>query len=235
MSVMLVIISVLVACAIMYLVYWLFGGHANLSKLTSARTETKIPASKLKSSNSSNYAYSIWFYMKDWGYRFGEKKTLFMRKEGSNLCPKVAFDSTNNNIIIDNSTYPFGASESDTGVSPLHTTTIQNFPLQRWVNLIVSVYGRTMDIYLDGKLVRSVVLPSLTRTCHDADVVITPDGGFQGWTSGFRHWKDALNPQQAYNVYRSGYGGSFFGEMFNKYRLKVAFLDGGEEKGSFEI
>lgn len=235
MSALAMVSTLLGVCVAMYIIYWMFSGSHTLSKLESGTSSTRIPESKLKANNSNNYAYSIWFYMKDWGYRFGEKKTLFVRKEGSNVCPSVSFDSSNNNIVIETSMYPFGASDTDSGLSPLHTTTVTNFPLQRWVNLIVSVYGRTMDIYMDGKLVRSVVLPALTRTCHNAPVVITPDGGFQGWTSGFRYWADALNPQEAYNVYRNGYGGSLFGSMFNKYRLKLSFLDGSEEKGSLEI
>ena len=44
----------------------------------------------------------------------------------------------------------------------------------------------------------------------------------------------AKNPQEAYNIYKSGKGGSI-GNIFNKYRIKVAFLDDNVEKGSFEI
>lgn len=41
-----------------------------------------------------------------------------------------------------------------------HMCMINNFPLQRWVNLIVSLNNRTMDVYLNGKLVRTCILPA---------------------------------------------------------------------------
>ena len=43
----------------------------------------------------------------------------------------------------------------------------------------------------------------------------------------------ATNPQEAWNIYQSGYGGSLLG--INKYVIKVEFLKDGEPEGSFEI
>jgi len=42
-------------------------------------------------------------------------------------------------------------------------------------------------------------------------------------------------PQQAYNIYKSGYGGSAVGSIFNKYRLKFSFMEDNQEQASFEI
>ena len=54
-----------------------------------------------------------------------------------------------------------------------------NVPLQKWVNLIISLYGRTLDVYIDGKLVRTCVLPGVAQVNPDADILVTPMGGFQ--------------------------------------------------------
>jgi hypothetical protein len=89
----------------------------------------------------------------------------------------------------------------------MHVSVVRNFPLQKWVNMIISLYGRTLDIYIDGKLVQSDVLGGVARPCNNAPLEITNDGGFQGWTSNFKYWSHALNPQEAYNIYREGYGG----------------------------
>ena len=103
------------------------------------------------------------------------------------------------------------------------------------MNLIVSVYGRTLDVYLDGKLVRTFVLPGVSKISANANLIVTPNGGFDGATSSFQYWPNATNPQQAYNIYKSGYGGSILGNLFNKYRIKIAFLDSNVETGSVEI
>ena len=68
-----------------------------------------------------------------------------------------------------------------------------------------------------------------------ANINVTNNGGFSGWTTKFQFWSDASNPQQAYNIYKAGFGGSILGNLFNKYRIKVAFLSDNKEKGSFEI
>jgi hypothetical protein len=88
---------------------------------------------------------------------------------------------------------------------------------------------------VDGKLVRTCVLPGVAKVNPDANITVTPMGGFQGWTSNFEYWDDASNPQQAYNIYKSGFGGSLLGDLFNKYRIKISFLEDNQEQGSFEI
>ena len=40
---------------------------------------------------------------------------------------------------------------------------VNNIPLQKWVNLVVSQYNQTMDIYLDGQLVSSCVLKGFQK------------------------------------------------------------------------
>ena len=101
--------------------------------------------------------------------------------------------------------------------------------------MIISLYGRSLDVYLDGKLVKTCVLPGPAKVYANQPVYVTPAGGFSGFTSNIRYWTTAKNPQEAYNIYKEGYGGSSLGNLFNKYRIKVAFLDDNVEKGSFEI
>ena len=112
---------------------------------------------------------------------------------------------------------------------------IQNIPLKRWFHVAVVVTEQSTDVYIDGKLVQSDVLSGVARPCNNAPLEVTNDGGFQGWTSNFKYWSHALNPQEAYNIYKEGYGGSSLGNMFNKYRVKVSFLEDNKEEASFEI
>ena len=92
-----------------------------------------------------------------------------------------------------------------------------------------------MDVYIDGKLVRTCVLPGVAKVNTNTDVTITPLGGFSGYTANFQFFPNATNPQEAYNIYKKGFGGSALGNLFNKYRIKFTFLVDNEEEGSFEI
>ena len=121
------------------------------------------------------------------------------------------------------------------GTGTPHKCTIRNFPLQKWVNLTVSLYGRTLDVYIDGKLVRTCILPGVAKSGVGGSILVTPGNGFSGWTSQTRYWPDATNPQEAYGIYKEGYGGSIIGNLFNKYRVRISFLEDNQSKGSFEL
>ena len=233
------VLIVLVVLVVLYLVLnYFFQSSTTLTTMQAASTKQKIDSSTLpNNNNTSNYTYSMWFYVDDWNQRFGEEKTLLTRPNGDGPASiSVVLGAMENDIKISVACYP---QNKDTGVvgnnSIVHKCSVKNFPLQSWVNLIVSLYGRTLDVYIDGKLVRTCVLPGVAKVNSEADIIVTPDGGFAGHTAHFEYWDDASNPQQAYNIYKSGFGGSIVGNLFNKYRVKVSFLEDNREQGSFEI
>ena len=112
---------------------------------------------------------------------------------------------------------------------------IDNVPIQKWVNIIITLYGKTLDTYLNGKLVRTCVLPGVPKIDNNSDILVTPNGGFSGWTTNFKYWSDASNPQQAFNIYKAGFGNSILGNLYNKYRLRFSFVQDNKVAGSFEI
>jgi hypothetical protein len=125
-----------------------------------------------------------------------------------------------------------GGSNSNTKV---HQCQIENIPIQKWANIIVSLYGSTLDVYLNGKLVRTCVLPGVPSIDNTADIQVTPAGGFSGWTSSFKYLAYASNPQEAYNLYKDGFGGSILGNAVSKYRLRFSLIKDNTDQGSFEI
>lgn len=215
-----------------------------LSGLTSGQTMQTIQPSDLASSSSagstSNFTYSIWFYVDDWNYRYGEPKVIFGRMTtGSGKkepCPSVTLGPIQNNIIVSLAVYPGLDEQPEEGTNFIvHNCGISNVPIQRWCNFLISVYGRTLDIYLDGKLVRTCVLPGVAKIDSSAPVYVTPMGGFSGWTSRFQYWPETTNPQKAWDIYKAGYGGSLLSSLFGKYTIKVSLMEGDTEDSSFEI
>ena len=76
-------------------------------------------------------------------------------------------------------------------------------PLQKWVNIIVSVYNQNVDIYVDGQLASSCVLKRFPDISGD-DVKITPDDGFSGMISKVKFTNSAMTIQQAKQIYYDG-------------------------------
>lgn len=169
----------------------------------------------------------------------------------------IALDKYENNLLIDFETYldNNSGSVSNASISNKRNYTrykIPNIPVQKWNNLTLSVDTRSLDVYLDGKLRNSFIMHGLYRnyysTTEKKNIYIgnmsqgtnssNNDGinsGFEGYITRIRYETDSINPQEAYNIYKEGIDKSLAKSLFNKYRLKVSFLEYNKEKGSFEI
>ena len=238
MEVRSILLYAIIIVLLIMLIRYIMKDVSTLTGLTSGQTMQKIDASNLAS--SSNFTYSIWFFIDDWNYRYGEPKIIFGRMTtGSGKkepCPSVTLAPLQNNINVDLAVYP-GLDEQPTDGSNyiVHNCAIANVPIQKWCNLLISVYNITLDIYLDGKLVRTCLLPGVAKVDSSAPLYVTPMGGFSGWTSRFQYWADSTDPQKAWNIYQGGYGGSWLGSLFGKYTVKVALMEGDTEDKSFTI
>jgi len=112
---------------------------------------------------------------------------------------------------------------------------VTNVPIQKWTNITISVFGTSLDVYMDGKLVKTCILDGIPNNTATEDVFITPLGGFSGWTSKFAYYPNPVNPQQAWDIYQAGYGASWLSNLFGQYSMQVSFLQNGTESSSFTI
>ena len=81
MEIVKTVLIVLAVLVILYLLVSFFtGSSTSLTTIQPANEHQKILASTLPSNNNtSNYTYSMWMYVDDWNYRFGEKKVVLGR------------------------------------------------------------------------------------------------------------------------------------------------------------
>lgn len=151
----------------------------------------------------------------------------------SNLKPKpvVTFDKVQNDILI---YVPCNKDESING-SNVYQCTVKNIPIQKWVNLSITLYKKTLDVYINGKLHKTCVLPNVPDMLDDGDgnIDITPGGGFDGYTSKFQFYPEALNPQEIWNIYSNGYGS--LASTLGDYQVKMSLIENGNESNSFTI
>ena len=242
-----IILVIIIVVLLYFAIKYIFTDKNTLSGVVSSGTiQQTIKSSDLTSlangSNSSNFTYSIWFFIDNWNYRYGEKKIIFgrMSSNGSSLtpCPLVSLGALDNDIDISLQVYPGTDSVSsitqNVSQSATSNFTVSNVPLQKWVNLLISAYGRSLDVYIDGKLTRTFLLPGVAKVDTSTNVYVTPQGGFSGWTSLFQYWPNATDPQTAWNIYKAGYGGSMFGNL-GKYSVKLALMEGQKEDASIQI
>jgi len=76
-----------------------------------------------------------------------------------------------------------------------------NFLLQKWNNIIINYNGGTMDIFLNGELVKSSieVVPYYTLD----KLTIGENGGIKGGISNLVYFKNVLTTSNIYYLYNS--------------------------------
>lgn len=118
---------------------------------------------------------------------------------------------------------------------------LKNVPLQKWVNLSITIDNNVFDVYLDGKLHNSFILPDAlfteTNNIDDNKLYLNGDGtvNHNSFLTRIRYIDSAITTTQAYDIYKDGISSDHATSLFNKYNLKVSFLEYNHEKSSFMI
>lgn len=240
------LLLVAIVIVVLYLVYthvFLDSTSNTLYSGGNAKNEKLIPASKIPGNkNSVDFTYSLWIYIKDWQYRYGDKKVIFTRQKAGSTdhYSEVSLAPSTNTLNVSMAS---GNGLCGSDVTNCHKIDVENIPIQRWVHIMVSTNNRAVDTYIDGKLVKTTVLPSPPYTTgqKEAPIKVCPKlsgedrGGFEGEISKFRYISRTVNPREAYEIYREGPGGSWLTSAVNAYKLKLAFMKDEEEVTSFSL
>jgi hypothetical protein len=221
-----------VAIILLYVIWqYLTDSYTQIGNMQKGSVRTTIPASTLpQNNNPSNFSISLWFYVTTWKCD-SLTKDVFKIKQGTDDTFFIRMGACQNDLDVGTKV---SVSSDKSSTSVCH---VSNIPLQRWVNLIVSIYGRTLDIYMDGKLVRTCVLPSVSMALANQTQLSNLEigGGFDGFITSVRYKAQPVNPQEAWNTYTDGYGGSMLQDILNKYKIKLSFLVDDIEKQSVSL
>jgi hypothetical protein len=217
-----IIIVIIIVVIVFLLKKYIWTPQLSLSSYQAGNILKTISASSIPSGVTYNFTYSIWIYIDDWSYNYGSEKIIFSKGDS----PKVSLGSNENDLSV--------SMKIDNG----DTTSmcgLPNVPLQRWTNIIITLNGRSMDLYLNGKLTRTCLLADVPKIDTTSDLLLTPNGGFSGYTTNFKYWSDTINPQQAWNIYKSGPGGNIFSNFLGNYKIQLNFLSGNDVAGTMNF
>uniref|UniRef100_A0A6C0LRB3 Lectin/glucanase superfamily protein n=1 Tax=viral metagenome TaxID=1070528 RepID=A0A6C0LRB3_9ZZZZ len=193
---------------IVFLVYYLYINYISASKtiLKSVDLNSANPDITLvdKAENVS-YGYGAWVYINSWDQN--KSKGIFSRSNNISL-----YLDTNRPILkCDISLNSVNAGTPTTNQSIIIT---ENFPLQKWVYIIVSVdagsgNGTIVDCYINGKLVKSSKITSDAKQPGSATVSPIKIGAGTIWDAvlaKFTRFTKPVDPQTAWDNYLSGNG-----------------------------
>lgn len=213
MNPVVIFLGIVVVILLWYLyTYYLSAGALSSGQVNLGLGPTSIPADKLTNPGSSNFSYGVWVYVNTWN-NAGEKKII---------------SRGNFNVKLN--------SNSPTLKCQLPTTdvvTITNaFPIQKWVYIVISVDGMTMDAYLDGKLVISKQLTN--PITGDTVNPLTLGGSTPSpdiYVTKINWWPTSMNPQLAWNNYLQGNGLP----SSSQYNVKLEVLQDNVQQKQFTL
>ncbi len=113
--------------------------------------------------------------------------------------------------------------------------TIRDIEFQKWIMLTFTLNNKVLDVYMDGKLARSVVLPAMYRVGGAAAdalyLTVAAYGGFGGFIGNTKMANYALNPEEVWRLYMSGPAepfsiGQWFKGLFDPEYLKSITIPG---------
>tara|TARA_B100001769_G_scaffold275319_1_gene277241 strand:- start:5003 stop:5899 length:897 start_codon:yes stop_codon:yes gene_type:complete len=234
---------------------------------------------EINENSTSNFMLSVWFYIDNWGDNISMNKNVlyiatnkdtyaiqefedtsilglsqkFEQPTGSTDLYKnlhISLDKYNNTLFIDIETYNDNPTNDEKYIFTRYV--VKNISIQKWNCLTLSVDGKTLDVYLDGKLRNSFVLNGIYRgdvsSGDEKNIYLgqigdilkknasnDPNVGFQGYITRIRYQTNGITPKEAYDIYKKGINASHSKSFYNKYGLKVSFMEYNDEKGSFTI
>ena len=160
--------------------------HDAKIKFTAPHKQTRFS----QVSKGLNFTQSFWIYIKDWNYRFMNEK--FILDKGGFL---IYLGSKNNNLYIEipvlNKTRP-------------EQIVYENLPVQKWINIVVLLENRYLDIWLNGKLYHSKHLENVPDLKPKSDIIYLPNGGFSGYISRIYHYENNISKSKIKDIFKSG-------------------------------
>lgn len=179
---------------------WLYPDENNLA----------IRVSTLKISDGARATYDKHLYPEydhedtHNGGRYTNVNPHYYYRKYSSSDPKKAYEYVNTTVACD----------------------IANIPLQRWVMVTVVMWNRTLDVYINGMLTRSVVLPGapLFDPSHLSNIYV---GGsqnnqtFGGYFSKIKYYNKAITAHDVMKLYEKGPLTSNYWWNALKYNIKL--------------
>ena len=172
------------------------------------------------------YSFSTWVYITNWNVNKGYNKPFLTLSGGGGTgsfrttvlylgqnTPKLGIRTSAGVSITDTEMLKirpttgsgFGTSPYTDAGGDFTLCDIESIDLQRWVNITVVLSGRTQDVYIDGKMSRSCVLPSMFKVDGDQPTIMLGGPyGFGGLIGTTKAANFAYSPDQVYKNYQNG-------------------------------
>lgn len=152
------------------------------------------------------FSYSVWMYIDDLEYKKGQYKHVFHKGNDNfsvsgshdgmnqpNNAPGLYIDKNTNNLVIVMNTF--------TNIN--EQVTVQDIPLNKWINVTIRVENDKMDVYINGTIVLRHKFNGVPKQNY-GDVYVNLNGGYSGMLSDLWYHDYALTTTEILTIVQNG-------------------------------
>ena len=217
-------VLIIVLLIFVYILYYFFFSTITYVNSTMLNLNAAVtPYSKLALPTSARYAYGAWIYVNN----LGVKNMIISRPSTSGNNISLYLDPTSPTLYCD-------LQMNDNSVQTTPIT--NNFPIQRWCFIIVSVDGQFVDYYLNGKLIKSEKKTLMMATPPDVNTPLylgnNPFIPFDAYLGRVIQWTNPIDPQTAWTTYLNGNGLS---SNISPYHANLSFIKDNVTSSTYQL
>lgn len=195
---------------IFVLYYFLYSSGTTVlsNKLDLSTKQTDIGIKDIQEPSSRKYSYEVWMYV----FNFQGSSDYVISRESSSVGKKnigIKLDSSSPKLMVEYTT--------KTG-NPVSVTITDNFPLQTWVHLIVSVDDTYVDAYMNGKLIKSIQDKEIDTPSSTSTIVY---GVTNCYLAKLSRSVSPTDPQTAWDKYSAGNGENPLAKYLSSFGLSM--------------
>ena len=174
------------------------------SKMDLNVTNQSVAVANTGKANSARYYISTWIYVNNLP---GSETSIYKLEDSSNEYLNL--------LLTDTAVLKYKIKAANDSIAGY--TIMSNFPLQKWMNVIISVDNDTVDLYIDGKLIRSHKVENRIKQIGKTGTNIIFGSPVDAYLAKMERQPKAMDPTNAWNKYMEGNGGNYFSKMFANY------------------
>jgi len=148
------------------------------------------------------FTWSTWVFIDNLQYNAGKYKHIFHKGNDQVASTGLNFPNNAPGLYIAPNTNAF-VIIMNTYDNINEEITIPDIPLNKWVSVIMRCQNKTLDVYINGTIVRSVQLAGVPKQNY-GDVFVAMNGGFSGYVSNLWYYNYGLGTAAIQNIVQNG-------------------------------
>ena len=179
--IIIIIIIIIITCVILYNKNIKKTRFIMLKNIVDSKNKIIINNKKLDlpiTNKGLGFTLSLCINIDNWDYNYDKRKyiikwdncNIWLEKKNNSLYVSVPIFNQSNQEII----------------------TYKNIKLQKWINIIIILDNRNLDLWINGQLINSKYLNNVPNLKHN-NLLICPKGGFSGKISNIVYYSYPLD------------------------------------------